>query len=40
MVRERYDVAVLPGERRLAAIGFKDADIRQVITVGEALGRA
>ncbi len=37
-MRELYDVAVLPGVRRPAAIGFKDADIRHVITMGEALG--
>lgn len=33
-VSELYDVAVLPGVRRPAAIGFKDDDIRHVITVG------
>jgi uncharacterized protein (TIGR03032 family) len=34
VVRELYDVAVLPGVRRPAAIGFRDGDIRHVITVG------
>jgi hypothetical protein len=34
VVRALYDVAVLPGVRRPAAIGFRDDDIRDVITVG------
>jgi len=34
VVQELYDVAVLSGVRRPAAIGFKDDDIRHVITVG------
>jgi hypothetical protein len=34
-VRELYDVAVLPGIRRPAAIGFRDDDIRHVISVGD-----
>lgn len=33
-VRELYDVAVLPGVRRPAAIGFKNDEIRRVIKVG------
>jgi uncharacterized protein (TIGR03032 family) len=40
VVRELYEVAALPGVRRPAAIGFKDADIRHVITIGEVPGRA
>lgn len=35
-VRELYDVAVLPGVRRPAAIGFKSDEIRRVIKVGRA----
>ena len=36
VVKELYDVAVLSGIRRPAAIGFKSDEIRRVITVGEA----
>ncbi len=35
VVQELYDVAVLPGVVRPAAIGFKSDEIRRVITVGE-----
>lgn len=34
VVQELYDVALLPGIRRPAAIGFKSDEIRRVITVG------
>jgi uncharacterized protein (TIGR03032 family) len=36
VVKELYDVAVLPGVRRPAAIGFIGDDIRHVIRIGEA----
>ncbi len=36
VVQELYDVAVLPGVRRPAAIGFLGDDIRHVIRIGEA----
>ena len=36
VVRELYDVAVIPGVRRPSAIGFRTDEIRRVITVGEA----
>lgn len=35
VVRELYDVAVLPGVSRPAALGFKTDEIRRVISVGE-----
>ncbi len=34
VVRELYDVAVMPGVRQPAAIGFRSDEIRRVITVG------
>lgn len=34
VVQELYDVALLPGVRRPAAVGFKSDEIRRVITVG------
>jgi uncharacterized protein (TIGR03032 family) len=37
VVKELYDVAVLPGIRRPAAIGFKSDEIRRVITIGDAM---
>jgi uncharacterized protein (TIGR03032 family) len=40
VVRELYDVAVLPGVRRPAAVGFLGDDIRHVIKVGEGPGVA
>ena len=36
VVRELYDVVLLPGVRRPSAIGFKADSIRRVITIGEA----
>jgi uncharacterized protein (TIGR03032 family) len=36
LVRELYDVAVLPGARRPMALGFKTDEIRRTIAVGEA----
>lgn len=36
VVRELYDVVVLPGCRRPMAIGFQSDEIRRVISVGEA----
>jgi len=36
VVQELYDVTVLPGIRRPAAIGFKSDEIRRVITIGNA----
>ncbi len=38
VVRELYDVAVLPGVRRPAMVGFLGDDIRHVIRVGEGPG--
>ena len=35
MVRELYDVAVLPGVRNPAALGFKTDEIQRVITIDE-----
>ena len=35
LVRELYDVCVLPGVRRPMALGFKTDEIRRVISVGE-----
>lgn len=35
LVEELYDVAFLPGARRPMAIGFKNDEIRRVISVGE-----
>ena len=35
-VQELYDVAVIPGVRRPAAIGFRSDEIRRVITIGAA----
>ncbi|HKU47113.1 MAG TPA: TIGR03032 family protein [Burkholderiales bacterium] len=35
VVRELYDVCVLPGVRRPMALGFKTDEIRRVISVGE-----
>ena len=35
VVQELYDVAVIPGVRRPAAIGFRTGEIRRVITIGE-----
>lgn len=35
MVSELYDVAVLPGVRRPAALGFKTDEVRRVLAVGE-----
>ena len=40
VVKELYDVAVLPGIRRPAAIGFKSDEIRRVITIGDAASPA
>ncbi len=37
VVKELYDVAVLPGVVRPAAIGFKSDEIRRVITIGDAV---
>ncbi len=34
MVEELYDVAVIPGVRRPAALGFKSDEIRRTITIG------
>jgi hypothetical protein len=34
IVRELYDVAVLPGVRRPMALGFKSDEIRRTITIG------
>jgi len=34
IVRELYDVVVLPGVRRPAALGFKADEIRRTITMG------
>ena len=36
VVRELYDVVLLPGVTRPSAIGFKADGIRRVITIGEA----
>ena len=36
VVRELYDVVLLPGVTRPSAIGFKADSIRRVITIGEA----
>ena len=36
VVKELYDVAVLPGVKRPAAIGFKSDEIRRVLKVGDA----
>ena len=36
IVRELYDVVVLPGVRRPSALGFKTDEIRRTITIGEA----
>jgi len=36
VVRELYDVAVIPDVRRPAAIGFRTDEIRRVITIGDA----
>ena len=38
VVRELYDVAVLPGCRRPKAVGFQSDEIRRVISIGEAAG--
>jgi uncharacterized protein (TIGR03032 family) len=38
VVKELYDVGVLPGVARPAAIGFKSDEIRRVITIGEGPG--
>jgi uncharacterized protein (TIGR03032 family) len=38
VVKELYDVGVLPGVARPAAIGFKSDEIRRVITIGDAPG--
>lgn len=35
IVRELYDVVVLPGVRRPSALGFKTDEIRRTITIGE-----
>ena len=35
VVRELYDVAVLPGIRRPAAIGFKTDEVKRVISIEE-----
>ncbi len=35
VVKELYDVAVLPGVKRPAAIGFKNDEIRRVLKVGD-----
>ena len=35
MVRELYDVAVLPGVTRPMALGFKSDDIQQIVAIGE-----
>jgi hypothetical protein len=35
LVRELYDVAVLPGTRRPSAIGFKTNEVKRVITIDE-----
>ena len=35
VVRELYDVVVLPGVRRPSAVGFKTDEIRRVLRVGE-----
>ena len=35
VVRELYDVAVLPGVRMPSALGFKTEEIRRTITIGE-----
>jgi hypothetical protein len=35
VVQELYDVAVLPGVVRPAAIGFKSDEIRRVITIAD-----
>ena len=40
IVRELYDVSVLPGVRRPMALGFKTDEIRRMISVGPALGAA
>jgi uncharacterized protein (TIGR03032 family) len=34
VVRELYDVVVLPGVRRPMALGFKTDEIRRVISIG------
>ena len=36
MVRELYDVAVLPGAARPMALGLKTDEIQRIIAVGEA----
>jgi hypothetical protein len=36
MVRELYDVAVLPGVVRPMALGFKTDEIQRLLTVGAA----
>jgi uncharacterized protein (TIGR03032 family) len=36
IVRELYDVVVLPGTRRPSALGFKTDEIRRTLSVGEA----
>ena len=35
VVRELYDVVVLPGVRRPSALGFKTDEIRRTITIGK-----
>ena len=35
VVRELYDVAVLPGVRRPSAIGFKTDEVNRVISIDE-----
>ena len=35
MVRELYDVAVLPGVSRPMALGFKTDEIQRMIAIGE-----
>ena len=40
VVRELYDVSILPGVRRPMALGFKTDEIRRVVSVGPAPERA
>jgi hypothetical protein len=35
IVRELYDVAVLPGVRQPSALGFKTEEIRRTITIAD-----